>query len=289
MALEESQVIKRRRLISYLQLLPASVYYLALFGAPVILLVVYSFFQARNYQYIPAFTLENYYEVATGPRYSKVFLRTLRVAFTGTIITVFIAYVYSFIVTFILRARRQMLYFLILVSLFGGYLVRIFAWRNIFGTRGFLNQSLMTLGITSEPLDFLSNSEFTVVVALINFYIPFAILPIFAGMQNISPGLIEAAQDLGLPRYRAAATLVLPMAFRGVSAAFMLVFVSMAGEWVTPSMLGGTHNQMIGNEIQYQFGPGFNWPVGAAIAVLLVLSLGVILAVLAMTVRKWLR
>ena len=123
------------RLAAHVQLAPASIYYLVLFGAPLVLLIIYSFYTTENFKLVPDFSLENYVEALTDPLHRKFYARTLRVAGIASFTVIFIAFPLSFIITFVLRARRQMLYFLVLVSLFGGYLVRIYAWRNIFGPR----------------------------------------------------------------------------------------------------------------------------------------------------------
>ena len=213
------------------------------------------------------------------------FARTLRIAAIISIIVVAVSYPFAYIITYVIPRRRQLLYFLVLVSLFGGYLVRIYAWRNILGRVGVLNQSLTGLGIVDEPVWFFLNSPFAIVIASVNFLIPLGVLPIFSSMQNISPRLIEAARDLGSSRIHAALKVVLPLSMRGVSAAFAFSFIAAAAEWVTPTLLGGTGDQMVGNQIAFQFGGGLNWPLGAALALSLVIVVVAILSVLLAIVR----
>ena len=274
-----------RQFGAWLQLAPASLYFLILFVAPIGVLVVISFYSVRNFDFVPELTLGNYWEVATSSTLRAFFARTLRIAAIISIIVVAVSYPFAYIITYVIPRRRQLLYFLVLVSLFGGYLVRIYAWRNILGRVGVLNQSLTGLGIVDEPVWFFLNSPFAIVIASVNFLIPLGVLPIFSSMQNISPRLIEAARDLGSSRIHAALKVVLPLSMRGVSAAFAFSFIAAAAEWVTPTLLGGTGDQMVGNQIAFQFGGGLNWPLGAALALSLVIVVVAILSVLLAIVR----
>ena len=163
-----------------------------------------------------------------------------------------------------------MLYFLVLVSLFGGYLVRIYAWRSMLGRDGVVNSFLISTHIISAPLSFLLNSNFAIVIALLNFLIPLGVLPIFSAMQNISPRLLEAAEDLGdltdpdRADYRASPHHPGESGLPSRSAS-----LRPWPNWVTPQLLGGPLDQFVGNQILYEFGETLNWPLGAAIALTL--------------------
>ncbi|MEZ5190741.1 MAG: ABC transporter permease subunit [Schumannella sp.] len=124
-----------------------------------------------------------------------------------------------------------------LVSMFGGYLVRIYAWRSIFGTEGIANSALIGRDHRRAARS-AAQREFAIIIAMINFYLPLGILPIYAAMQNVGPGQIEAAQDLGSSRLRAAGKIVLPLALRGCTVAFVFTFIATAAEWLTPQIAG---------------------------------------------------
>jgi spermidine/putrescine transport system permease protein len=134
--------------------------------------------------------------------------------------------------------------------------------------------------VASHPASFLLNSNFAIVVALLNYLIPLGVLPIFSAMQNISPHLLEAAEDLGASRLRTARTIVLPLTARGLRAAFAFCFIATMAEWVTPQQLGGPLDQFVGNQVLYEFGQTLNWPLGAAIALTLIASVVVLLGLL---------
>lgn len=270
-------------------LTPAAAYYTALFLLPLVLLAAYSFYTVENFEPVSNLTFDNYVQALTADVYRGFYLRTLRIAATVAILVTAISFPFAFVLTYLLPAKKHLLYFLVLVSLFGGYIVRVYAWRNIMGREGVINQTLMQLEIVDSPVTVFLNSEWAVIVALVNYLIPFGVLPIYAAMQNVSMSQIEAAQDLGASRWRAAFRVVLPLTSKGCVAAFAVAFIATSAEWVTPQLLGGTGDQLIGNQIQYQFGGGLNWPLGAALALTMVAIVVAILGVAYLGVRRWLR
>ena len=268
-------ISRRRRLIAWLQLLPGSVYFALLFLVPLAGLLAMSFFRLENFNPVVDFTMSNYIEVLTSSIHARLGLRTIQVAAIITVIVLVVSFPCAYVLNFVFRAKRQLLYFLILVSLFGGYIVRIYAWRSILGRQGVINQSLIGMGVIDEPVRYLLNSMFAVGTSLVNFLVPLGVLPIFAAMQNVSPHVIEAARDLGASRLRAARQIVLPLSMRGVRAATAFVFIATLGEWVTPRLLGGTKDLLIGNRIEFYFGQSLEWPQGAALAMTLMVAMGV--------------
>ncbi len=154
-----------------------------------------------------------------------------------------------------------------LASIFGGYLVRIYAWRTILGDEGLINTFLIWLGLIREPLRFLLFSRFAVFITLVNFLLPFGVLPLYGALQNVPRDAIEAARDLGAGPLAIFRTVLLPLTATGIKIAFAFAFVLAAGDYVTPELVGGTNGIMIGNVIADQFGVAYNWPLGAALAI----------------------
>jgi len=271
---------RRERASTAMLLAPSAIYFVLLFVVPLMVLLVYSFYTYQNFNFTAKLTFSNYTQALTSPALRDFYLRTLKIAFAVSIVVVVVSYVFSHILMYVLPRARRILYFLVLVSLFGGYLVRIYAWRTMLGRDGAVNSFLISTHITSSPLSFLLNSNFAIVIALLNFLIPLGVLPIFSAMQNISPRLLEAAEDLGASKLRTVRTIVLPLTTRGIRAAFAFCFIATMAEWVTPQLLGGPLDQFVGNQILYEFGETLNWPLGAAIALTLIASVVVILGVL---------
>ena len=173
----------------------------------------------------------------------------------------------AYLMRFVLERRAQLILQLVLISLFSGYIVRIYAWRTILGKQGLLNSGLKWLGLIDQPLEFLIYSNLATVITLSGLLLPLAVLPIYSAMANISREHLEAARDLGSSRWRLIRTILVPMAMPGIRTAFAFTFLLAAGDFVTPALVGGTQGIMIGNVIADQFrGIGSNWPLGAALA-----------------------
>ncbi len=261
---------RRRRLGDRHQVAPAAVWYMAFFLAPIAILVAYSFYTFRDFEFVSDLTLENYRDVLTSDVYRTLFVRTITLAAIVSVVVLLLAYPFAYIATFVFPRRRELLYFLVLVSLFGGYLVRIYAWRTMLGREGVLNEGLMSAGVIDDPVRIFLNSQLAVVIVMVNFLLPLGVLPIYSAMQNVSPRLLEAGRDLGSSRFHVLRRVVLPLTMRGVAAAVAFTFIATAAEWVTPLLVGSTSSQLIGNQIAYQFGTTINWPLGAALAITLI-------------------
>lgn len=272
-------------------LAPATGFYLLFFAVPMLSLFVLSFWRAQGFDIVPAFTFDNYAKIATSPLYRGILLRTIGVGLTVAAVTVPVAFALSYLMRFVFQQRAQLILQLILISLFSGYLVRIYAWRTILGKQGLLNSALDWLGLIDKPLEFLIYSNFAVIVTLAGLLLPLAVLPIYSAMSNISREHLDIASDLGSRRLHLVRTILVPMALPGIGTAFAFTFLLAAGDFVTPNLVGGSRGIMIGNVIADQFrGTGANWPLGAALAFVTVCI--VMLIVIAVTrllrqVTRW--
>ncbi len=267
---------------SLLLLGPAAAFYVVFFLIPLALLVVYSFYTVDQVklQIAPGFSLTNYRAALSGSLYLNVLLRTVLLGFAVGVIVVVLAYCFAYIATFVFPNQRELLLFLLLASIFGGYLVRIYAWRTILGDQGLINSLLLWLGVVKEPLRFLLFSRLAVLITLVNFLLPFGVLPLYGALQNVPRDVLESARDLGGGPISVFRTTLLPLTGTGIRVAFAFAFVLSAGDYVTPELVGGTNGIMIGNVVADQFGVAYNWPLGAALAIttlLLVLAIFVAL------------
>lgn len=260
----------RRGLLAALPLAPALTWFLLFFLGPLLVLVAFSFFTFRDLQWLPELNLDNYARALTDPAFRTILVRTLTIALLVTIAVLLIAYPFTYLITFVFPRRRQTLYFLVLVTLFGSYLVRIYAWRTILGAEGVVNETLLAVGLIGEPIRELLNSPLAVGIALTNFLVPLAVLPIYSAMQNLSPGLLEAGRDLGAGRVTLVRTVALPLTLPGVRVAAAFTFIAAAADFATPALLGGASGRMAGGAIAREFGQTLNWPLGAALAITLI-------------------
>jgi spermidine/putrescine transport system permease protein len=265
----------RSRLGPYLLVAPAAAVFLLLFAVPLGYFLVLSFWRVAFYQLVPAFTLANYAQTLT--RYPDVGLATVLVALATAALTTALGFVYAAVARFAAGRWGQPLLFLATLTLFGGYLMKIYAWKTILGNEGLLNSALLSLGVVDRPIAALLYSPGAVVVTLVHLLLPFAILPIYGAMRGVSPIELEAARDLGARPWRVVRDVLVPRCRAGVVGAFAATFLLAAGDYVTPTLVGGKMT-MIGNLIAPQFGQWFNWPLGAAMSFVMLAMALVVLA-----------
>jgi spermidine/putrescine transport system permease protein len=266
---------------------PTVVFFCAFFVAPLCILFVYSFWTQSGFDVVPDVTLSNYITGVTTGLYAAVLTRTIAIGLITASVVIPIVYVLAYLMHFVFRQRGRMLLNVILVTMFSGYLVRIYSWRTILGREGLLNTALLQLHLIDQPLTFLINSIWAVAITLVELLIPLALLPVFSSMSNVSAQHIEAARDLGAKGFRLHRTIVVPMVLPGLTTAFALAFILAAGDFVVPGLVGGSQGIMVGNLVADQFkGVGANWPLGAALAFLVV---GIVLAICLATARivRW--
>lgn len=267
-------------------LTPAGILYGFFFILPMLALVVLSFWRAQGFELIPDLSLVNYWKIVTTSVYRDILWRTVLVGFSTACLVVPVAFTLSYLMRFVFERRAELILQLVLVSLFTGYLVRIYSWRTILGKQGLINTTLQWIGLIDEPLEFLIYSNFAVVVTLTGLLLPLALLPIYSSMANVSRDYLEAARDLGADGARLFRTILIPMVLPGLGTAFAFSFLLAAGDFVTPTLVGGTQSTMMGNIIADQFrGIGSNWPLGAALAVVTVACVLVVHFALMRTLR----
>lgn len=243
---------------------PALLVLLCFFVLPMSYFFVVSFWQLKMYQLVPDATFENYVEVYE--QYFHAGLFTLGIALLIATITTFLAFMIAYMIRFHAGRFGPLVLFIALVTLFGGYLVKVYAWKTILGTNGILNQTLVGLGLVSEPISWLLYSPPAVVLTLVHFLLPFAILPIVGSLSSIDDTPVECARDLGASKARTVLDVVLPQCQAGIFAAFALSFLMSAGDYVTPRLVGGPHTFMVGNFIESQFVNRLNTPMGSALS-----------------------
>lgn len=248
---------------SWLTLLPAFTVFAVLFVAPLLFFLTVSFWVVRARVMRPAFSIQNYVE--TFVDYGGVLGYTLLIAGIIAVSTTLIAFLFAYAIRFKLGRYGGLFLLLALISLFGGYLVKVYAWKSILGTDGVLNKALLGLGLIDAPLSWLLYSANGVVMTLTYFLIPFAVLPIYGSLRAINDVTLEAARDVGATPWQAMRDVVLPQCKGGLLAAFTLSFLISVGDYVTPRYVGGG-SALIGTFIENQFTIGFNWPLGSAIS-----------------------
>jgi spermidine/putrescine transport system permease protein len=248
---------------SALLVAPSLLIFIGLFIAPTLYFLLVSFWRFESYELIREFNLDNYREVAAD--YLRLGIYTLVIAGSISLLAVTLGFVYAYVARFNAGRFGSVMLFVALISLFGGYLMKVYAWRTILGMEGIINNALLASGIVSEPVTWLLYNPPSVVLTLTNFLFPFAMLPIFASMQSIQDSELESARDLGAPWTAILFDHVVPRCKTGIITGFALCFLISCGDWVTPVLVGGRMT-MLGNLIAAQFGEFLNWPLGAAMS-----------------------
>jgi putrescine transport system permease protein len=218
-------------------------------------------------------TLANYALVARDGLYLRAYLGSLGNAALATVLCLLIGYPIAYAIVRARGAVRQLLLFLVILPFWTSFLIRVYAWIAILEPQGLLNKFLTAIGLISAPLPLLNN-QFSVELGLVYSYLPFMILPLYASLAKLDPSLVEAAADLGARPRRIFFTVVLPLTIPGIAAGSLLVLIPAIGEFVIPDLLGGPDTLMIGKVLWDEFFSNRDWPVAAAVAVVLVAVLG---------------
>jgi spermidine/putrescine transport system permease protein len=238
---------------------------------PYALMLAHSFWQVREGFLIHDWTLHNYQTLLTNPVYAQVLLRSMRIAASVTLCSLLLGYPLAYYLSFYSGPRKEILYQLVIVPLWVSYLVRGYAWKTILGSTGVLNGALQYFHLTAAPVSFLLYSPFAVILMLTHIYTPFVFLPIYASLEHIPRSLVEASQDLGAGPAKTFARVILPLSLPGLLAGATFAFVLSLGDFLAPLLVGGASGTMIANIVQSLFGAAYDWPLGAAISVCILL------------------
>lgn len=245
---------------------------------PYALLFCYSFWSVSADQAIVhSWTLDNYRELFRVDVYLQTLFRSMWIAARVTIFALLLGYPLAYFLSFHAGKRKDLLYQLVIIPLWVSYLVRAYAWKTILGSDGVLNTLLQYVHLTKHPLEFLLYSPFAVVLTLTHIYTPFTFLPIYASLEHIPRNLVEASHDLGASPFQTFWRVIFPLSIPGVLAGATFAFVLSLGDFLAPLLLGGASGIMISNIVVSLFGAAYNWPLGAAISLcMLVLVIGLL-------------
>ena len=228
------------------------------------------------------FSLAQYQKVVDSPSWVRLLGISIGMAFVIAVVASLLAFPIAYFLTFRAGARAPIFLILLLVPSATSFLLRVMAWKLLLGSNGAINSFLIWVGLIREPIGLLLYSQAAVIITLIYVWIPFAALPIYAALQRIDRSHLEAAADLGSGPWTRFWRVTLPLSFPGLVATFFMVFIPTIGEYVTPVLVGGTKGIMYGNLIQDFFTRAGNWPLGSALAVVM---LGVTLLLVVVALR----
>jgi spermidine/putrescine transport system permease protein len=254
---------------------------------PYALMFAHSFWLVHEGTIVHHWNLDNYQKLVSTPLYFGVLLRTMRIAGSVTLCSLLLGYPLAYFLSFHSGPRKEILYQLVIVPLWVSYLVRGYAWKTILGSEGVLNGFLQYLHLTHEPVGFLLYSPFAVVLVLTHIYTPFVFLPLYAALEHIPRPLVEASQDLGASPRSTFFRVILPLSMPGLLAGATFAFVLSLGDFLAPLLVGGPSGTMISNIVQSLFGAAYDWPLGAAISVCILIITVTMLFLAERLEKRW--
>lgn len=259
-------------------LLPSVAWLVIFFIAPVILVLLFSFFERGVYGGVDYnFTTKNFVLIFD-ELYYKTIARTLLVASLNALLCLLAGYPLAYYIsTRSSNKLKNTLLVLVLLPFWTNFLIRTFSWMILLGNEGLINSILMKMHLISEPIQLLF-TPFAVQLGLLYNYLPFMVLPLYASIDKIDKNLYLASTDLGASGLKTFWNVTLPLSKSGILTGLFLVFIPTLGEFVTPDLLGGGKSPMIGNIIKDQFLVARNWPFGSALVfIIMILILLVII------------
>lgn len=258
-------------------LAPIIIWMLALFIVPILLVVLVSFFvrgEIGDIQY--TFTFKNYVNLVNA-RYAKILWDSLVISAFTTIFCLILGYPFAYYVARAPKKIRPLLLLLIILPFWTNSLVRTYAWILLLRTEGIINTILINLHFISQPLQLLYNDG-AVLIGMVYVMFPFMVLPLYSSIEKLDFSLLEAASDLGASPYKAFYKITLPLTKAGIMSGCILVFVPTLGYFFIPDLMGGSKIILISNLIKNQFLAARNWPLGAAVSVVLIIIMFVLLS-----------
>jgi putative spermidine/putrescine transport system permease protein len=264
---------------AWLQAAPLTAVFVLFFVVPLALIGMVSFWQATEYELIPAFTAQSYLDVFTGCPVTadgdlcvtfKTYLSTLKFSLLTWAITALLGFTLAYFLAFHVRSTmwQTVLFIVCTVPFWTSNVIRMISWVPLLGRNGLVNQALVGAGLIDHPLDWLLFSDFSVVLAFVHLYTMFMIVPIFNTMMRIDRSLIEAARDNGATPWQTVLYVVLPLSRTGLIIGSIFVVALVMGDFVTVGVMGGQQIASVGKVIQVQ-ASYLQFPIAAANAVIL--------------------
>lgn len=254
---------------------------MALLIIPYAIMISVSFWTRQFPLFYPDFQFGNYAQIFSDPQYTIVIIRTLKIASLVTVFALILSFPLAYFLVFTIRSPslRSTLYMLVIVPLWVSYLLRAYTWKIILGTDGALNSLLIMTGLIDAPLDVFLYNQTAMVITLVYIFVPFMVMPIFTVLENIPQRLIEASNDLGVGPFMTFFRIILPLSLGGVIAGCTMTFCLTFGDFVAPVLVGGPDGTMVANLLQSQFGAALNWPLGSALATLVLILVLIVLQI----------
>lgn len=261
--------LKSRTLPMLIMVSPVTLWMILLIAVPLAYVLFISFCTTdASHNIVVHFSLQNYAQLFD-PLYLGIYANSLFIAAVSTIVCILLGYPFAYTMASAGRVKKTVMMMFLMLPFWTNSLIRIYGWRTILGTSGVLNSILKGIGLIQQPLDILY-TPFAIILGMVYTLFPFMVLPIFTSIDKLDRTLLEAAGDLGAKRWRAFLHVTLPLTASGIFAGSIMVFIPVLGFFFVADLMGGGTDQMIGNLIERQFKAAYNWPLGAALSIVLI-------------------
>lgn len=248
---------------------PVMLWLILLVAIPLIYVLIMSFCSLDSWGNVAYhFNLRNYADLFD-PSYMQIYGQSLLIALMTTLFCILLGYPFAYVIARTTNKHKNLFYMLVIIPFWTNSLIRVYGWRTLLGTSGWINQILLSLNIIEEPLELLYTRG-TTIFGMVYCLFPFMVLPLYTAIEKLDKNLLEASSDLGAKPIRTLATVILPLTGSGIFSGSIMVFIPCLGYFFVSDILGGGNADVIGNLIERQFQSANNWPLGAALSIILI-------------------
>ena len=248
---------------------PVTVAMVLLIAIPLVYVAVMSFCSIDEFYNVTfQFSFDNYLRLVNAD-YLKIYIQSIVIALLTTLLCILVGYPFAYLIARTKSKKKRIFYMLVIIPFWTNSLIRIYGWRTFLGSSGWLNTLLLQLHLVKEPVEFLYRTG-TTILGMVYCLIPFMILPLYTAIEKLDGSLLEASSDLGATPAKTFLKVILPLTSGGIFSGSLTVFIPCLGYFFVSDILGGGNTDVIGNLIERQFGSGNNWPLGAALSIILI-------------------
>lgn len=272
----QSRQDRRRNLSSWLLSLPTLIWLTCFFLIPYLIVIIYSFLSPDIYDVKFEVSLDAYRQIFSGD-YLRPFLLSFRLAIYTTLLCILLGFPVAYFIARSKEKTRNLLLIFIIIPFWTNLIIRIFSWRIFLAYNGVMNDTLINLGIISQPLEIL-RTDLAVILVMVYVYLPYMILPLYSVLEKLDFTLLNAAMDLGANEVKAFFRITLPLAVEGIFAGTLLVFIPALGAYLIPQLVGNQQSLYVGQVITYKIkNIPRNWPMASALSLTLLLLVAILL------------
>ncbi len=275
--MKRSHKFRSKTLPLFISVSPVTVWLLLLVAAPLIYVFFLSFLSTDGYNVVFRFTFTNYIDLLN-PTYLEIYSNSFLLALATTLVCILFGYPFAYSMARANKRKKILMMIMLMIPFWTNSLIRLNGWKTLLGKTGFLNSFLTNSGLIDQPIEILYTRG-AVVLGMVYVLFPYMVLPLFASIDKLDVSLLEASNDLGANKIKTFFNVTFPLTSPGIFSGTILVFIPCLGYFFVSDIMGGGKSQLIGNLIENQFKAANNWPLGAALSMLLILLIILIVTI----------